>query len=155
SIRSERLSVLPGQKLVRLRVLEALLGGRERELAPEEVPRLLELYPVRHQVLFHAAQRLAGRLVVAESPRDLPEDLVERLRLPEAIGNVGQVAQGAREMALENVRSQVLALPAPHAVDEILEVVSAALAGRDRLWLVRVFPVNAAAHDERALGAVK
>src|SRR5262249_27511610 len=47
------------------------------------------------------------------------------------------------------------ALPAPHAVDEILEVVSAALAGRDRLWLVRVFPVNAAAHDERALGAVK
>src|SRR5262249_25129905 len=91
----------------------------ERQLAAEAVLEAVELQAVvLGEILLHALERLVGFLAVAEGLGLA----VERHLLAQAVRDVGQVAQRAGVVALEDVGMEVGDLAAAHGGDEVAEV---------------------------------
>src|SRR5438132_686874 len=112
----EALAVFAGQESVRFPVVDERLGlGIDGQPAADAVRCLVQGHLVLLQVLFHAGERLVGFLVVAERPGIL----AERLYLAQAVTDVAEVAQGARQVALENVGVQLLGLAAADGLDAV------------------------------------
>src|SRR5882724_9028394 len=75
-------------------------------------------------MVLHALQCVVGFLVVTEGLGFF----VERHLLAEAVGGVGQVAEGGRVVAFENVGVEIAGLAGAYGLDEIAEVIAAARA---------------------------
>src|SRR5207245_2526867 len=103
--------------------------GINYQLAADLLGRCIEWHTVGLEMLLHAGQSFVGVLVVAKGFALL----VERLRLAEAVADVAEVAQGAREMTFEDIGVQLLHLAAADGLEEIAEVIAAAAEFLDHL----------------------
>ena len=91
----------------------------EEQLAADPVFGLVQRHLVLLQVLVHPLERLGRFLVVAERLRPC-----RTAALAEAVADVAQVAQRARQVAFQDVAVQVFELAAADGLDEVAEVVS-------------------------------
>src|SRR6516165_4492927 len=112
---------------------ESLLGRVKIQLAADAAFDRVEVDLVVFEVLLHTLETIAGILVLGERFWFL----AERLLVAEAIADVAQMAQGAGQMALQNVGVEILDLAAADSLDEIAEVVLAAAELGDDLTLGR------------------
>src|SRR5579884_726839 len=120
----ESLAIFAGQQGVGLFVIDKnLLGRLHSQLAADAALDCAEVDLVVLEVLFHALEGFASVLVLGEGLRRL----AERLFVTEAIADVAQMAQGAGEMAFENVGVEVLDLAAADGLDEVAIMVFAAV----------------------------
>src|SRR5579875_751103 len=128
----ESLAIFAGQQGVGLFVIDKnLLGRLHSQLAADAALDCAEVDLVVLEVLFHALEGFASVLVLGEGLRRL----AERLFVTEAIADVAQMAQGAGEMAFENVGVEVLDLAAADGLDEVAIMVFAAVEFLDDLAL--------------------
>ena len=121
----ERGAVLAGQHRRGGRIADdRLLCRVDRQHRPERQRRLVHVDVVGRQVLERPLERIADVLVgLPVGQRVL--DLLDRGRLAEVIGDVGQVAVGAREVAFQDLGVQEFRVAGLDRIDEIAEVVAA------------------------------
>src|SRR5262249_32612238 len=104
------------------------------QLETQLVRRLVERHLVVLEVRLHPGEGLVGFLVVAEGHGRL----AERLRLAEPIADIAQVAQGAGQVAVEDVGVQLFSLATPYRLDEvaIVQLIAAAAEAFDLLAVI-------------------
>ena len=121
----ERLAVLARQQLVGGVVVEEAFGLRvhlqgDARAWPGSLSRSTSL---ACRCSSHSAEGLGAVRVVRGGPHGFRRD---RVRCAEAVGDVAGVAEGAREVAFEDVGVQVCEFPAADGLDEVGVVVSRA-----------------------------
>src|SRR5690349_15511167 len=120
----EALTVFPRKQVIGLRIfVESLAMWRDGEFATHRVSSRSHVYTVGSQMVFEPTERFVRFLVVTKSLLLR----AKRLLRSEAVRNAAEVAECAGEMALFNVRKEAGSTAAPHALDEIPEVIAVAL----------------------------
>src|SRR2546421_182300 len=148
----EALAVGARQKSIRLLVAEEDFPGRIEPQPPADpVLHFVDRQTVLLQMLLCPPQRLRRDLVVSEKG----PGIVEWFCRAQAIAYVAQMAQGAGQVPLEDVSVQQFWLAVPHGLDEVGEVVAAAVEPGQHFPLGRKSHSVETVADEVAVAAME